>query len=774
TYDWQPPPGGGQGTASVTGLCGNTTYALTVTDANGCDSTVTFSVLSFQPILPNEIVQATTCAGRCDGSIELAPSGGNGPYVINWNPVPGNGQGSLIATDLCVGSYQATITDADGCDTVLVVAINAPPPANVTSTVQQVTCNGACNGRIDVVATGGSGTFNYIWSPVPPVGQGTPNVSGLCAGTWNLRLGGPNGCDTTVTFIVTQPPALTATADVAASHCTVCDGSVFVHVRGGTPGYTFNWGAPLNLVTTDSLVIDLCAGVYPLTVTDANGCSVNLSYAVSDATGEVLTMTDGTTSCPNTCDGTASVAFNCSVPTCTIAWYDAIGTDLGQSGNTATGLCAGLYVAQVTNGDNCVSIDTAMVVAPPAITTGISSTPVSCAGQCDGTATVGITGGTGPFVITWTPPPGAGQGTPQATGLCAGPYDIHISDAIGCDTIYSVLILDAPPINVASTITDISCPGQCDGAIDLTVSGGSGTFTYLWNPPPPSGQGTPNVSSLCPGAYAVSITDVNGCDTTLTFTLTDPTPITLAPSTTPSHCAACDGTITLNVTGGTGTVDVTWTDASGTTVGTGTTLSNLCAGLYTAQAQDANGCTASVVVAITDQNGETLTMIDGQTLCATACNAQVSVTFACTIGPCSITWYDTGANIIAQNVFTVTDLCVGEYIVEVVNGAGCTTIDTAAVTPSNAIVPNLSTTPASCAGVCDGTATVGPVGGIGPYTYDWSPDPITGDGTPQATGLCAGVYSVAIADASGCDTTVSVLILGPPALQITEQLQMVT
>src|SRR5690606_22468325 len=122
------------------------------------------------------------------------------------------------------------------------------------------------------------------------------------------------------------------------------------------------------------------------------GCSAQLLVPVSDAEGEEL-ITDSTQpQCAGGCDGEVSVTFTCSEPDCTIAWYDGQGNDLGQSGNVVAGLCAGTYVVEVTNGQGCISIATVEVVDPPAIQPNSSSTPASCFGACDGTATVGPTG----------------------------------------------------------------------------------------------------------------------------------------------------------------------------------------------------------------------------------------------------------------------------------------------------------------------------------------------------------------------------------------------
>lgn len=137
-----------------------------------------------------------------------------------------------------------------------------------------------------------------------------------------MAIADANGCDTTVTFTLAEPLPIVASADVTPSHCGVCDGAAQLHVSGGNAPTLFfsSWGPPLNITTTDSLRIDLCGGVYPVVITDASGCSVHLVVAVADDDGEVLTMTDGVTSCPGVCDGTVSVAYNCSAAPCELNW----------------------------------------------------------------------------------------------------------------------------------------------------------------------------------------------------------------------------------------------------------------------------------------------------------------------------------------------------------------------------------------------------------------------------------------------------------------------
>ncbi|MCB9168957.1 MAG: gliding motility-associated C-terminal domain-containing protein [Flavobacteriales bacterium] len=770
TYDWQPPPGSGQGTSFVSGLCAGTSYSVTIADSLGCDTTVSFMIGPFEPIVPQVSSTPASCPGVCDATITAGATGGEAPYTYFWDPVPPNGQGVGQATGLCAGEvYTVTIVDDNGCDTLVTVTVVGPDPIDAGAVVQPVACAGECNGSIVLNPSGGNGGYLFTWSPVPPNGDGGNGAFDLCAGDWSVTITDGQGCDSTFTFTLDDPAPIDLTVSATSSECQLCNGSAAVDISGGVPPLVIVWtDQDANTISIDTLVTDLCAGIYTVTVTDLHGCSSMATAAVTDSDGEMIQAQDGGTSCPNTCDGQASVTYVCNNPPCTVQWTTMLGVPIGQTADTAVGLCAGSYLVEVTNGTGCVSIDTAQVNAPDPIVPNLSTTPASCAGVCDGTATVGPTGGVGPFSYDWSPDPIAGDGTSQATGLCPGVYDVLITDlGAGCDTTVSVLILGPDPITVDAYVDPITCSGDCDASIVLSPSGGNGAFDFDWTPDPPNGDGTNAAFDLCAGDWTVLITDANGCDTTITFTIDDPAPLVLDGSSTPSACQVCNGTASVNVSGGQAPYAIQWSDQNGNNAGSGTALTDLCAGLYTVTVTDTAGCSAMLLLPVQDGDGETVDAIDGQTTCASNCDGTVSVQLNCTDGPCVVTWFNDQGDTLASNVNTLTDLCTGIYIALVTNNSGCVTIDTAMVVPGTVIIPNLSTSPATCAGVCDGTATVGPTGGVGPYAYDWGPDPVNGDGTSQATDLCTGVYSVHIIDSGGgCDTTVQVLITEPSPLSV--------
>ncbi len=763
TFLWQPEPGAGQGTDAVTGLCAGVAYTVTITDALGCDTTVAFLVEPYAPIEPDATSTPVSCSDACDGTATVSPAGGLPPYSYFWDPAPGAGQGTAAATGLCAGNYAVTITDLNGCDTTVQVVVAPPLPLDLGAVVSPVNCAGQCNGSIVLAPSGGAPGYTFDWTPDPPNGDGTESALGLCPGTYTVLVLDANGCDTAATFTLLEPLALSASASTTESQCQQCIGTAAAIPAGGSAPYTYQWtGQGGVIIGTDSLLTGLCAGFYTLLVSDANNCFSSQPVVIADSDGELLATADGQTACAGGCDGAVSVQYVCADPPCTVLWTDAQGIDLGQPTDNAANLCAGLYLVQVTNASGCVSVDSATVTSPLPLDPDLSTTPETCAGACDGTATVAPVGGLPPFTYDWTPDPQGGDGGPQATGLCAGTYDLLITDQAGCSTLVSVLITPAAPIDAGAVITPPTCATDCNGAIVLAPTGGAPGYSYQWQPVPPNGQGSAEALDLCPGVWSVTIADASGCDSTFVFTIASPSALSGTLLSTPSQCQVCIGAAELTPFGGTAPYAVEWTDGNGQVVGSAPAVTGLCAGLYTAVLTDANGCTLNLVTPITDTDGEVLTVLDGNTSCTGNCDGELEVQFTCSAPPCTVTWADAQGDTLAQGSNVLSGLCVGSYLVLVGNASGCLTIDTVTVSAAPVFQTALSTTPETCPGACDGTATVGVAGGAGPFSYDWSPDPVAGDGTPQATGLCAGSYSVVLTDqGTGCDTLVNVLIVAP-------------
>ncbi len=488
-----------------------------------------------------------SCNGVCDAAVTVSIQGGIGPFAIQWQGGP-NGTGtSLPWLNTCAGNKLVIVTDLGqnvGCFASILVT--PPPPLGVVFFgLNPPACANVCNGTAITFPGGGTGFgYQYNWN------NGTetvPNPSQLCAGVNTLEIIDANGCVFDTTFSITLL-ALEATLQSAPPSCAGdCDGTAEVTVTGGTPGYTYNWepGTPPGDGT--SQVTGLCAGNYTVLVADANGCDTLIAFNLVAPPPIVPNLVTAPASCADACDATATATPTGAVGPFTFQWTPTPGS--GQGTGTATGLCAGsgtvLITDQATGCDTLVSFT---IASPPPLLATLTPANATCANTCDGSAGVVVSGGTPGYTYTWSPVPGAGQGTPNATGLCAGNYTLLVADAVGCDTLIAFAITAPPPFTIVLDTTSLSCAGVCDGAASVQVTGGTPNYSYLWS----NGQTGPAITALCAGPYSITVSDANGCDTTLAFVLADPPPLDAVPTQTNVTCGGqCDGTASVAVTGGT-------------------------------------------------------------------------------------------------------------------------------------------------------------------------------------------------------------------------------
>ncbi|MNS00982.1 hypothetical protein D3C72_322560 [compost metagenome] len=283
-------------------------------------------------------------------------------------------------------------------------------------------------------------------------------------------------------------------------------------------------------------------------------------------------------SCNGGSNGSATVNVTGGTGAYTYSWAPSGGTAA-----TASGLAAGTYTVTVTDANSCTTTQSFTITEPTLLVASAGSqTNVSCNGGSNGSATVNVTGGTGTYTYAWAP---SGGTAATASGLAAGTYTITVTDANGCTATQSFTITEpAALVAIAGSQTNVSCNGGSNGSATVNVTGGTGIYTYAWAP---SGGTAATATGLTAGTYTVTVTDANGCFTTQSFTITEPT--ILAASTSQNNVSSAggnDGSATVNVTGGTGTYTYSWAPSGGT----GATASGLAAGAYTVTVTDANGC----------------------------------------------------------------------------------------------------------------------------------------------------------------------------------------
>ncbi len=507
-YLWAPSGGTN---ALASGLSGGS-YTVTVTDANGC--TITASANVTNAAAETATISASTnikCNGGNTGNATVSVVGGTTPYTYAWTPSGGT---NAIASNLTAGTYTITVKDANGCIATASVTLTQPLALTASTAVTPVLCNGGNTGSATVTAGGGTGAYTYAWTPS---GGTNAIASNLTAGTYTITVTDANGCTITATAIITQPTALTASTAVIPVKCNGGNtGSATVTAGGGTLAYTYAWTPSGGTSATAS---NLTAGTYTITVTDANGCTKTATAVITQPTALTASTTTTLASC-GASNGSATVTVGGGTPAYAYLWAPSGGTNA-----LASGLSGGSYTVTVTDANGCTITASATVTNALGETATISgSTPVSCFGGNNGSATVSVVGGTAPYTYAWTP---SGGTNAVASNLTAGTYTITVKDANGCTSSASVIITQPTALTAGTTVVPVKCNGGNTGSATVTAGGGTGAYTYAWAP---GGQTDGNATSLTAGTYTVTVTDANGCTITATAIITQPTVLTIATS----------------------------------------------------------------------------------------------------------------------------------------------------------------------------------------------------------------------------------------------------
>ncbi|MFM7767846.1 MAG: beta strand repeat-containing protein, partial [Bacteroidota bacterium] len=338
SYSWNTTPV--QLTAIATNLIAGT-YAVTITDANGCTFTSNSTSITQPTATTLSATPTATICGQSNGTITIVASGGTAPYSFNLNG--GTNQSSTFFNNLAAGSYTITATDANGCTSTFNTSVAVLPTVNIqSSNSTAVSCFGGNNGTISIVATGGVAPLQYNLAGNPQ--QSTPSWSNLTAGNYTVIVTDANNCASTVTVTVAQPTLLTASATNNGTTCSNPNGSISAIAGGGIAPYSYsiNGGAAQSGTSFTNLV----AGLYNLLVTDANGCTAIASTTIVDQPGPVITTSPTTNvSCFGGSNGTITV--NTNLGTTPLSF--SINGGAGQIGNNFNALSQGNYSILVTD-----------------------------------------------------------------------------------------------------------------------------------------------------------------------------------------------------------------------------------------------------------------------------------------------------------------------------------------------------------------------------------------------------------------------------------------
>ncbi len=653
-----------------------------------------------------------------------------------YNLIWGNGD-TLGAAEVITGNYY----NFSGAKPYFALAQDIVPLVNgaleITANITHVACAGDATGAIDITVSG-QAPFTFSWN----TGATTEDVSGLPAGTYWVTVTDGRGCSKTDTFTITEPPALVidSITTVDPSGCGTNDGSATVWVSGGTAPYTYSWSNGQTTATATGLG----GGSYTVTVTDANGCQVSGTANLTDPAAPIITLDSvRDVSCNGGADGGIWITVTGGTSPYSYSWSNGATTD------DITGLSAGSYSVTVTDAGGCTASQSYTVNEPPALVIDSVKTqdPSTC-GASDGSATAYVSGGTAPYSYLWQP---GGQTTNPATGLSAGLYTVYVTDAKGCIDSATVGLTDpGAPVITTDSVVDISCNGAADGAIYITVTGGSGNYSYSWN----HGATTEDVTNLAAGNYSVSVTDnTTGCSATQSYTVTEPPVLVIATdSVVDVKCfGESTGGIFVSISGGTPGYTYSWNNGATTE-----DLANVPAGTYNLTVTDANGCTQTMTFTV-QEPPQLVIALDSTVNVRCAGEATGAVFISVNGGTPGYTYsWDNGTT--SEDL---TNVPAGNYTVTITDANGCTQQRSFNITePDPLDTANVQVIAPRCYDTL-GSVTVQIVGGVSPYQVSWS-----NGSTGASLQAPPGTYTATVQDANQCTWTFNIQIPAgaPPVL----------
>ena len=714
-------------------------HSVVVLDANSCTLTINFTVGNTgSPVATIGTQSNVSCFNGTNGSFTVNTSGGTPGY--SYTLTPGNiTSGSGIFTNLTAQPYSILVKDAAGCMTTTSVTIIQPTALTVSLSSNPTSCNTGTNGVITAAGSGGTGPYQYALNG--GTFQSSTTFSGQAAGVYNITVRDANGCTLTQSVQVTQPTAITLTLSSINANCTAANGTASVSVSGGTPAYTFNWssGGGSNAQSNP-----LAAGVYTVTVTDANGCIKTGAVTINTTPGGTAVISAITNvSCFGGNNGSLTAGFTGAMTApISYSWSN------GQTAQTATGLIVGVYSVTLTDAFGCTSSVAGTITEPGALDVATGTTAVSCFGGNNGSATAIYNGGgTPPLTYLWSP---GGATTATAPNLPAGVYSVTVTDSKSCTTTVSVSITQPTSVTVTSSVTTANC-NQANGSATVSATGGSPAYTYTWST---SATG-PVLSNALAGTYTISVKDANGCITTAAATIPNQAgPVMTVVSQTNISCfGGNNGMVTTTVSGGNAPYNYLW--SNGQVTGTGV---NLIAGVYTATVTDQMGCKSSVSVTITQPPALTVTASGTNPLCFNSTNGTANAGVLGGTAGYTFNWVPSGSTLQSP-----TGLGAGNHIVTVTDANGCVASSSVTLTNPAQMTAAITSTNISCFGACNGVATGTTANSVGAVVYFWTggPAPLT---TQLISNLCSGTYTLQATDQNSCTASAVVTINQPTQL----------
>jgi gliding motility-associated-like protein len=463
------------------------------------------------------------------------------------------------------------------------------------------------------------------------------------------------GCmdQVTVSISAITPPAASL-GNVNPDSCYGdSNGAITINVTNGTTPYVYHWGSNTTGINTQG---GFAAGIYIITVTDANNCTTTVSATINQPATLTALPTVSNVTCHGGNNGSVTLTVNGGNGSFHYQWNNT-------SQNTAaiTGLSANTYNVTVTDMLGCHKDTFASVTEPSPLTLSFNNiVQDSCSYSAHASATVSASGSNPGYTYLWSNT----QTAPTISNLLPGTYTVTVSDTNHCTAADSIHIGAPAALIITPSTTDVSCHNDSNGTASVTVSGGTPTYSYFWN----VDSTTSAISQLHAGTYAVTVTDAWGCTALQSgITVVDPSALTVSATVTPQSCISqTDGALSLGIAGGNPAYSYAWAPLPSSA----SAINNLSSGMYYYTVTDAHGCSASDSALVPLASAMNIVPAVMQPLCPPLTDGSIALTVSGGNPTYSYQWNNNGQSSV------ISQLGPGTYYVTVTDSRGCNALDT--------------------------------------------------------------------------------------------------
>jgi gliding motility-associated-like protein len=461
-----------------------------------------------------EVHNDITCFGTTTGSIDITVAGGTAPFTFTWTGA-GVAVSSEDQSNLAAGLYSVVVSDANSCSSIALPVTIAGPASSLSGSItsqSDVSIFGGNDGSVTISGAGGTAPYLYR------LGLGAYQVSGtfgtLTAGAYTITVQDSKLCTFDVSVTITQPIALISgsiTSQTNVACFGTSTGSVTVAGSGGVAPYDYS----IDGVTyqTSGTFGALASGNHSVTVRDASLntfiVNVTITQPATSVGGTIISQTNVVCFGSNT--GSVTVAGSGG----TAPYVYKTGSGSFQASGTFSNLTSGTFTITVRDANLCVFDVSGFITQPLAALqlSGVTTINTACSGSTNGSISVSASGGTSPYMFSFNG--GAYQNSGTFSGLAAGSYTISVMDASVCTASSQVTVTEPAVLSIEGETVSATCPGEADGSISLTITGGSQPYSIIWS----DGVTTQNRTDIAPGSYSVVVTDKNGCASSLDVVL---------------------------------------------------------------------------------------------------------------------------------------------------------------------------------------------------------------------------------------------------------------